>query len=164
MELLSLLLNESFSSIWLFRVSFQSMQDFQERSHLIGSFISLLVTLVCLSLLAIYGFQVGSFQSYSRVLVSRVIPMGHEGEFFSFFELTDKGTTWIGPLLLAVLIQVADIRWGIFLILNLLIGGFILLMTFNEAKAIEEAKRFKTDKKITLDNIELHVESQVEDL
>ena len=32
-------------------------------------------------------------------------PLGAESEFFAFFELTDKGTSWLGPLVLAFMTE-----------------------------------------------------------
>ena len=52
----------------------------------------------------IYGFNIGSVQSFSRSLFARLIPPGYETDFFSLFEITDKGTAWLGPLTLVVTI------------------------------------------------------------
>ena len=46
---------------------------------------------------AVFGFVTGSLASFTRSLFSSMIPAGHEGEYFSFYELTDKGTAWLGP-------------------------------------------------------------------
>ena len=37
------------------------------------------------------GFILGAYQSFSRVLYSELMPPGHESEFFSLYEVTDKG-------------------------------------------------------------------------
>lgn len=39
---------------------------------------------------AVYGLQVGAAQAFSRALFSDIIPKHLEGEFFSFFAVTDK--------------------------------------------------------------------------
>lgn len=63
---------------------------------------------------AIYGFQIGSIQTSSRSLMSHFTPVGCEGEFYSFFELSDKGTAWLGPLVLAIATeQLDDIRYAV---------------------------------------------------
>ena len=46
-----------------------------------------------------------------------------EGTFFSLYELTNKGSSAIGPVILTVIQQTTgDLRWGfIFILLNILI-------------------------------------------
>ena len=51
-----------------------------------------------LPLSAYHGFLVGATQSACRVVFSEMIPQGYETEFFSLYEITDKGSAWIGPL------------------------------------------------------------------
>ncbi|KAJ3059706.1 Autophagy protein 22, partial [Podochytrium sp. JEL0797] len=45
-----------------------------------------------------YGCMLGAIQSFSRVMFSDLIPRGHEGEFFALYSITDKGSSWFGPL------------------------------------------------------------------
>ena len=47
---------------------------------------------------AIYSAQIGSIQAFSRSLLAHFTPVGSESEFFAFFELTDKGTSWLGRM------------------------------------------------------------------
>eukprot|EP00002_Diphylleia_rotans_P004350 TRINITY_DN1317_c0_g1_i1.p1 TRINITY_DN1317_c0_g1~~TRINITY_DN1317_c0_g1_i1.p1 ORF type:complete len:463 (+),score=104.06 TRINITY_DN1317_c0_g1_i1:187-1575(+) len=53
----------------------------------------------------VFGFNVGSVQSYSRSLFAELIPPGMESEFFGLYEITDKGSSWIGPLLVGVILE-----------------------------------------------------------
>ncbi|KAJ3122555.1 Autophagy protein 22 [Physocladia obscura] len=46
-----------------------------------------------------YGVLLGGIQSFSRVLYGELVPRGHEGEFFSLYAITDKGSSWFGPLI-----------------------------------------------------------------
>ena len=45
------------------------------------------------------GLVLGGSQALSRSLFSQLIPEGKEGEYFGFYEISDKGTSWLGPLL-----------------------------------------------------------------
>ncbi len=47
----------------------------------------------------IYGFMIGSVQSFSRSLFSSMIPSGFECTFFGLYEVTDKGSSWVAPLI-----------------------------------------------------------------
>lgn len=65
----------------------------------------------------VYGLGLGVIQSYSRALFSSLVPPGLEGEFFGFFEITDKGSSWMGPVVIGVIQQLTgELRYGIFYI------------------------------------------------
>ena len=52
-----------------------------------------------------FGGCLGSAQAYGRALFSELIPEGHEADMFALFEITDKGSSWLGPLVAAVIVQ-----------------------------------------------------------
>ena len=52
-----------------------------------------------------YGLHLGSVQSFSRALYGRMIPRGLEAQFYALFSLTDRGSSWIGPAVVAAVIQ-----------------------------------------------------------
>ena len=47
---------------------------------------------------ACIGIVLGGSQALSRSLFSQMIPAGKEGEYYGFYEISDKGTSWLGPL------------------------------------------------------------------
>lgn len=47
---------------------------------------------------ALIAIVLGGSQALSRSLFSLLIPHGREAEYFGFYEISDKGTSWIGPL------------------------------------------------------------------
>lgn len=51
----------------------------------------------------IYGGNLGNIQSYTRSMFADLIPTGHEAEFFALYEITDKGSSWMGPLVVSIL-------------------------------------------------------------
>lgn len=65
-------------------------------------------------IVTIYGLNVGSLQSYARSCFAMLIPEGKETEMFALFEITNKGSSWIGTLLIAVVSNLGSLRWGIF--------------------------------------------------
>jgi len=94
-------------------------------------------------LAAVYALQIGSIQSFSRVMMSRLTPPGHEAEFFSFFEITDEGTSWLGPLILgAALDATGSIRSAVLTVLIFLVLGLISLFFVKEEKGIQDCKDF----------------------
>jgi UMF1 family MFS transporter len=56
----------------------------------------------CFASAALYGLCLGSVYSQGRACFSRMVPKGLEAEFFSFYALTDKGSSWLGMISLGV--------------------------------------------------------------
>ena len=50
-------------------------------------------------------------------LCAQFTPHGYEAQFFGLYEITDKGSSWIGPLMFALVSNVATMRWALVYIL-----------------------------------------------
>ena len=88
----------------------------------------------------VVGVVLGGTQALSRSLYSQMIPHEREAEFFSFYEISDKGTSWTGPLLFGLVTQATgSMRAGIFSLIVLFVGGLALLVTVNVPRAIRES-------------------------
>ncbi|GAB1471794.1 MFS transporter [Chloroflexota bacterium] len=88
----------------------------------------------------------GGSQAISRSLFSQMIPSGKEAEFFSFYEVSDRGTSWIGPALFALVNDVTgSLRPAILSLIFFFIMGLILLPFVNVNKAIADAKSYKAE-------------------
>ncbi|MFI1991975.1 MFS transporter [Actinoplanes sp. NPDC020271] len=76
------------------------------------------------------GLVLGGSQALSRSLFSQLIPEGREGEYYGFYEISDKGTSWLGPLLFGLIFQLTNsYRLGIVsLVVFFLIGGTLLAL------------------------------------
>jgi UMF1 family MFS transporter len=71
-----------------------------------------------------------------------MIPRGKEAEYFSLYELSDKGTAWIGPLLFGITLSIThSYRWAILSLLVMLIIGIIVLVRVDTTKAVAESQR-----------------------
>ncbi|KAG9303117.1 hypothetical protein G9A89_005075 [Geosiphon pyriformis] len=69
----------------------------------------------------LYGFLIGPIQGYCRSLFAELIPQGRETEFFALYAVTDKGSSWLGPLLVAIITDLThEIRYGFLLLVVLL--------------------------------------------
>ncbi len=78
------------------------------------------------------GLVLGGTQALSRSLFSRLIPAGKEAEYFSFYEISDKGTSWIGPLVFGLSLQLTNnFRVAILSLAFLFIAGFFFLLKVN---------------------------------
>jgi MFS transporter, UMF1 family len=88
----------------------------------------------------------GGSQAISRSLFAQMIPNGKEAEFFSFYEVSERGTSWIGPLIFGLANQVFnDLRIAILSLIFFFIMGLILLPFVNVQKAIDDAKKYGTE-------------------
>jgi UMF1 family MFS transporter len=70
----------------------------------------------------------GGTQALSRSTFTQLIPAGREAEYFGFYEISDRGTSWLGPFLFALTFQLtASYRYAIFsLVLFFVVGGLLL--------------------------------------
>ena len=88
----------------------------------------------------VVAIVLGGSQALSRSLFSQMIPPGREAEFFSFYEISERGTSWIGPFLFAVVNdRFGSLRFGILSVIVLFIAGLAILLTVNVRRAIAEA-------------------------
>ena len=53
---------------------------------------------------AFIGMVLGSAQALSRSLYSQMIPAGRESSFFGLYEISEKGTSWMGQLLFTIIV------------------------------------------------------------
>jgi UMF1 family MFS transporter len=82
----------------------------------------------------------GGTQALSRSLYSHMIPRGREAEYFSVYEIADRGTSWLGTFLFGLALQFSDsYRLAIISLLVFFVLGFALLARTPVRAAIAEA-------------------------
>jgi MFS transporter, UMF1 family len=86
------------------------------------------------------GLVLGSTQALSRSLFSQMIPKSRESAFFGLYEISEKGTSWIGNLVFAVVVgTTGSYRHAILALIVFFVGGMVVLMFMNVKKAIHDA-------------------------
>ncbi|GIJ29143.1 MFS transporter [Micromonospora qiuiae] len=86
------------------------------------------------------GLVLGGSQALSRSLFSQLIPVGKEGEYYGFYEISDKGTSWLGPLAFGLVFQLTNsYRVGLVSLLIFFVVGFALLLAVPMRRAIVAA-------------------------
>ncbi len=89
---------------------------------------------------AVIGLVLGGSQALSRSLFSQMIPRGQEAEYFSLYEVSERGTSWMGPLLFGLALQfTGSYRVALLSIGFFFLAGLALLPLVNVRRAIEEA-------------------------
>ena len=86
------------------------------------------------------GIVLGGSQALSRSLFSHMIPRGQEAAYFSLYEISERGTSWLGPLVFGLTLQLTgSYRSAIASLVAFFILGFALLTVVNVRRAIAEA-------------------------
>jgi MFS transporter, UMF1 family len=89
---------------------------------------------------AFVGIVLGGSQALSRSLFSLMIPEGKEAEYFSLYEISDKGTSWLGPLVFGLALQMTgSYRIAALSLAVFFIAGLALLNRVNIEEAAAEA-------------------------
>ncbi|MEU1423469.1 MFS transporter [Kitasatospora sp. NPDC005751] len=84
------------------------------------------------------GLVLGGSQALSRSLFSHLIPAGREAEYFSLYKVSDRGTSWMGPLVFGLAYQITgSYRSAIISLLVFFVIGFALLTKVPLRRAIE---------------------------
>jgi UMF1 family MFS transporter len=89
---------------------------------------------------AVLAMVLGGSQALSRSLFSQMIPAGHEAAFFGVYEITERGTSWIGPFVFGVVASVTgSYRQAILSLVMLFVAGMLMLLFTDTERAIHDA-------------------------
>lgn len=89
---------------------------------------------------ALIAIVLGGSQALSRSLFSQMIPRDSESEYFGFYEISERGTSWIGTLLFAVAVQLTgSSRLALLSLILFFAVGLLLLIPVNVRKAIVDS-------------------------
>ncbi|MFJ8803155.1 MFS transporter [Streptomyces sp. NPDC102487] len=86
------------------------------------------------------GLVLGGSQALSRSLFSHLVPRGKEAEYFSAYEMSDRGMSWLGPLLFGLTYQLTgSYRDAIISLVAFFVIGFVLLARVQVRQAVRDA-------------------------
>ncbi len=92
----------------------------------------------------VLALVLGGSQALSRSLFAQMIPADQEAEFYSFYEISERGTSWLGTFTFGIVNQVfSSLRLGILSVILFFIAGLILLPFVNVTKAMKESKHIE---------------------
>ena len=95
----------------------------------------------------VIAIVLGGSQALSRSLFSLMIPQGQEAEYFSLYEISERGTSWLGPLLFGLVLQnTGSYRSAILSIAIFFTLGLGLLIFVNVRRAIVESGNIAPEK------------------
>ncbi len=89
---------------------------------------------------AAIAFVLGGSQALSRSLFSRMIPKGREASFFGIYEISERGTSWLGPLIFSIVVaSTGSYRQAILSLIFFFVIGIIILLLTDTDRAVHEA-------------------------
>ncbi len=89
------------------------------------------------ALAAVIGLVQGGTQALSRSLFSHLIPAGKEAEYYGFYEISDRGTSWLGPLAFGLTYQLTgSYRLAIISLVVFFVAGFLALARLPMRRAV----------------------------
>ncbi|MDP9430558.1 MAG: MFS transporter [Actinomycetota bacterium] len=89
------------------------------------------------ALAAVIGLVQGGTQALSRSLFSQLIPAGKEAEYYGFYEISDRGTSWLGPLAFGLTYQLTgSYRLAIVSLVVFFVAGFAALAALPVRRAV----------------------------
>ncbi|MEU2264513.1 MFS transporter [Streptomyces sp. NPDC019645] len=92
------------------------------------------------ALAAAIGLVLGGSQALSRSLFSHLVPRGKEAEYFSAYEMSDRGLSWLGPLVFGLTFQLTgSYRDAIISLVIFFALGFVLLARVPVRRAVAAA-------------------------
>ncbi len=86
----------------------------------------------------------GGSQAISRSIFAQMVPKSKEAEFFSIYEISERGTSWLGPFLFAFVNQTqGNLRPAILSLIFFFVVGLAILPFVNVKKAVEDVKKIE---------------------
>lgn len=98
-------------------------------------YLSVKTSLEFFVLVGIASLVMGGSQALSRSLFAQLVPKGREAEYFGIYEISDKGTSWLCPILFGLALQFTkSYRLAILSLVVFFVAGLVMLTRVNMAK------------------------------
>ncbi|KAM0791541.1 hypothetical protein ACM66B_005989 [Microbotryomycetes sp. NB124-2] len=91
----------------------------------------------------VFGVVFGAFQAFSRTCFSELVPSSQSARWFGLYSITDKSSSFVGPLLVAAITNATgEIRHGFWLILTMLLLSLPILAQVKMERGRQDAEQF----------------------
>jgi len=102
---------------------------------LVYIYLAVKTTLEFFILAAIVGIVMGGSQALSRSLYAQIVPKSKEAEYYSIYEISDKGTSWICPIIFGLTLQFTGrYRLAVLSLVVFFIAGLLVLLKVDIAR------------------------------
>ncbi|HEY0367013.1 MAG TPA: MFS transporter [Pyrinomonadaceae bacterium] len=90
----------------------------------------------------VIAIVLGGSQALSRSLYSKMIPAGKEASFFGLYEVSERGTSWMGPLLFSLVVsRTGSYRMALLSLIFFFVVGLVVLWLTDTDRAIRESQQ-----------------------
>lgn len=139
-------------------LAFVGALGFEKLAYAIGTKRAIMVSLIGWSGVVIYAYGflhsvrqawllavlialvLGGSQALSRSLFSQMIPRGREASFFGLYEISERGTSWLGPIVFAqVVAHTGSYRQAILSLIAFFVIGTVVLLFTDTQRAIHDS-------------------------
>jgi UMF1 family MFS transporter len=139
-------------------LAFFGALGFERLAYAIGTKRAILVSLIGWAGIVIYAYGflhtvtqawllavliaivLGGSQALSRSLFSQMIPRGREASFFGLYEISERGTSWLGPIVFAeVVAYTGSYRQAILSLIAFFVIGMMILLLTDTERAIHDS-------------------------
>ncbi|KAF8966154.1 autophagy-type protein 22 [Flammula alnicola] len=95
--------------------------------------------------LAVYfGSVYGAFQGYARAFYAELLPPGEEARWYGLFSITDKSSSFIGPLVVGIISDVTgNIRYAFFFLVFMVWMAVPILMSVDVDRGRRDAQEYE---------------------
>ena len=92
-----------------------------------------------------YGVCYAGISAFGKVLFTELVPKGSESRFFALSAFADRGSSWIGTVMVGAITDATkDVRYGMISLLIMFIFGFPFLCVVNMQKGAHDARVFSS--------------------
>ncbi|KAJ7764884.1 autophagy-related protein 22-like protein [Mycena metata] len=94
--------------------------------------------------LALYfGSIYGAFQSFARAFYAELLPPGEEARWYGLFSITDKSSSFVGPLIVGLISDMTgNIRYAFFFLVFMIWAAVPVLMSVDVERGRKDAREY----------------------
>ncbi|KIY49606.1 MFS general substrate transporter [Fistulina hepatica ATCC 64428] len=97
-------------------------------------------------LVVIFGSVYGAFQGYARALYAELLPPGEEARWYALFSITDKSSSFVGPMVVGAISQATgNIRYGFFFLVAVIWVAVPILLSIDVDQGRRDARQFSLE-------------------
>ncbi|EIW74238.1 MFS general substrate transporter [Coniophora puteana RWD-64-598 SS2] len=88
-----------------------------------------------------FGSAYGSFQSYARAIYAEMLPPGEEARWYGLFSITDKSSSFLGPLVVGLISDATgNIRYAFFFLVVMVWAAVPILLSVDVERGRRDAR------------------------
>lgn len=94
-------------------------------------------------LAVVFGSVYGAFQGYARAFYAELIPRGEEARWYGLFSITDKSSSFVGPLVVGVIADLTgNIRYAFFFLVGMIWVAVPILWSVDVERGKKDAREY----------------------